>query len=189
MIFKLKLLFLELLFKIQNPNIKVGKKISFNSRVLCKISNSSFVEIGNNCTFSNYTKHNFAGINRRCSIRVNDNSTLKIGNNCGFSGTVINVKKSIEIGDNVQFGVNVNIWDNDFHSTNFLMRRKNIGTISNNIVIGNDVWVGANTTILKGVTIGKCSIIASHSLVNKSVGDYELWGGVPAKKIKNLERT
>ena len=93
MIFKLKLLFLELLFKLQNPNIKVGKKISFNSRILCKISNSSSVEIGNNCTFSNFTKHNFAGINRKCSIRVNDNATLKIGNNCGFSGTVINVKK------------------------------------------------------------------------------------------------
>ena len=189
MIFNLKLIFFYLLFKIQNPNIKVGKKISFNSRVWCKISDSSFVEIGDNCTFSNFTKHNFAGINRRCSIRVKDNSTLKIGNNCGFSGTVINVKKSIKIGDNVQFGVNVNIWDNDFHSIDYRKRRKNIGIISNDIVIGNDVWVGANTTILKGVSIGKCSIIASHSLVNKSVGDYELWGGIPAKKLKNLERS
>jgi acetyltransferase-like isoleucine patch superfamily enzyme len=189
MIFKLKLLFLYLLFKIQHPDIKIGRNINFNSKILCKVSRTSFVEIGNNCTFSNFTKHNFAGINRRCSIRVKDNSTLKIGDNCGFSGTIINVKKAVKIGDNVQFGVNVNIWDNDFHSIDYLKRRKNIGIISDDIVISNDVWVGANTTILKGVSIGKCSIIASNSLVNKSIGDYELWGGIPAQKLKDLERS
>jgi len=188
MIFKLKKYFIYIIFKITNSKVKIGKKINFNSKILFKVSRTSNVEIGSECTFSNSTKHNFAGINRRTSIRVKDNAFLKIGNNCGFSGTVINVKKSVKIGDNVQFGVNVNVWDNDFHSVNFLERRQNIGIVAKDIVIGNDVWVGANSTILKGVTIGKCSIIASHSLVNKSIGDYEMWGGVPAKKIKDLER-
>lgn len=53
------------------------------------------------------------------------------------------------------------------------------------IVIEEDVWCGANVTILKGVTIGKGSVIAAGAVVTKNVGEYEIWGGVPAKKIKN----
>jgi len=53
------------------------------------------------------------------------------------------------------------------------------------VVIEEDVWCGANVTILKGVTIGKGSVIAAGAVVTKNVGEYEIWGGVPAKKIKN----
>lgn len=53
------------------------------------------------------------------------------------------------------------------------------------VVIEEDVWCGANVTILKGVTIGRGSIIAAGAVVTKNVGEYEIWGGVPAKKIKN----
>lgn len=53
------------------------------------------------------------------------------------------------------------------------------------VVIEEDVWCGANVTILKGVTIGKGSVIAAGAVVTKNVGEYEIWGGVPAKKLKN----
>ena len=53
------------------------------------------------------------------------------------------------------------------------------------VVIEEDVWCGANVTILKGVTIGKGSVIAAGAVVTKNVGEYEIWGGIPAKKIKN----
>ena len=52
------------------------------------------------------------------------------------------------------------------------------------VVIEEDVWCGANVTILKGVTIGKGSIIAAGAVVTRDVGEYEIWGGVPAKKLK-----
>ena len=99
---------------------------------------------------------------------------------------MINVKEKVIIGNYVQFGVNVNVWDNDFHSIDFVERRKNIGIKSQPVVIDDDVWIGANSTILKGVHIGKGSVIASNSLVNKNVGQNELWGGVPARKIKDI---
>lgn len=51
------------------------------------------------------------------------------------------------------------------------------------IKIGDDVWVGANVTILKGVEIGQGAIIAAGSVVNKSVEPFSIVGGVPAKKI------
>lgn len=51
------------------------------------------------------------------------------------------------------------------------------------IEIGDDVWIASNVTILKGVVIGRGAVIAANSVVNKSVPEYEIWGGSPAKKI------
>lgn len=51
------------------------------------------------------------------------------------------------------------------------------------IEIGNDVWIGCHATILPGVTIGNGAIIAAGAVVNKDVPPFEIWGGVPAKKI------
>lgn len=50
--------------------------------------------------------------------------------------------------------------------------------------IGNDVWIGCNSTILRGVTIGDGAIIAANALVNRDVPPYAIVGGVPAKIIK-----
>ena len=53
------------------------------------------------------------------------------------------------------------------------------------VIINEDVWCGANVTILKGVHIGRGSVIAAGAVLTKSVGEYEIWAGVPAKKIKD----
>ena len=52
------------------------------------------------------------------------------------------------------------------------------------MIIEEDVWFGANVTILKGVTIGRSSIIAAGAVVTKDVPPYSIVGGVPAKVIK-----
>ena len=52
------------------------------------------------------------------------------------------------------------------------------------ITIEEDVWIGTEAVILKGVTIGRGAIIAAGSVVTKSVGAFEIWGGVPAKKVR-----
>ena len=52
------------------------------------------------------------------------------------------------------------------------------------VIIEEDVWIGANVTILKGVTIGRSSIVAAGSLVVKDVPPYSIVGGVPAKMLK-----
>lgn len=52
------------------------------------------------------------------------------------------------------------------------------------VIIEEDVWCGANVTILKGVTIGRSSIIAAGSVVTKDIPAYSIAGGIPAKVIK-----
>lgn len=53
-------------------------------------------------------------------------------------------------------------------------------------IIGNGVWIGANVIVLRGIIIGERSIIAAGAVVTKDVPCYELWGGVPARKIKDI---
>lgn len=52
------------------------------------------------------------------------------------------------------------------------------------VIIGNDVWIGRNATILSGILIGDGAVIAANSVVCKNIGDYEVWGGNPAKFIR-----
>jgi len=51
-------------------------------------------------------------------------------------------------------------------------------------IVGNDVWIGSNSVIRRGVKIGNGAIIGANSFVNKDVNDFEIVGGVPAKHIK-----
>lgn len=55
------------------------------------------------------------------------------------------------------------------------------------VTIGCDVWIGANSIILPGVTIGEGAVIAAGSVVNKDVEPYTIVGGIPAKKIKDRD--
>ena len=61
------------------------------------------------------------------------------------------------------------------------------GVSTNPIVIGDDVWIGANATILPGVTIGHHVVVAAGAVVTKDVPDNTLVGGIPAKPIKTLK--
>jgi acetyltransferase-like isoleucine patch superfamily enzyme len=52
------------------------------------------------------------------------------------------------------------------------------------IIIGSNVWIGCNVTVLKGVHIGSGAVVAAGTVVTRSILPYEIWGGVPAKKNK-----
>lgn len=101
------------------------------------------------------------------------------------SHCVFGVNKEILIGKNVMIANAVSIRDTDhiFEDINLPMIHQ--GMISNSVVIEDDVWIGHGTTILKGVRIGKGSIIAAGAVVTKDVAPYSIVGGIPAKLIRN----
>lgn len=113
---------------------------------------------------------------------------IQIGNNVGISNAALVCRSGITIKDWVKIGGNVKIYDNDFHSIDYLRRREAVDESiqAEPVVIEEDAFIGAHSIILKGVTIGKRSIIAAGSVVTKRVPDDELWGGVPAKFIKKI---
>lgn len=176
----------QLLYECKkNPTSKFGRILSFG-KLQFAFEKGAVIEIGDNVVFRSTTKHNFVGIYKPVSIAVKSNGTLKIGDNCGFSGTSIFVAKKLIIGNYCNFGGNTCIWDNDFHPLNYEDRRKHeISQIkSDEIIIGNDVFVGANSIVLKGVTIGDRAIIGAGSVVTKNIPADEVWAGNPARFIK-----
>jgi len=186
-IFKIKCYFTLNQISITYWGVKVGKKCSFLGSTIFRRYPETAIIIGNNCAFQSSDWSNIVGICRRCMIStLKKGAVLKIGDKCGFSGAAISCAESITIGDNVLLGINVIVTDTDHHSLNAKQRFENIGITSKPIVIGNDVWIGTNSIILKGVNIGDNSVIAAGSVVVGDIPDNVVAGGVPAKVIRKL---
>jgi len=115
----------------------------------------------------------------------NSESKIILGKNTtiGFH-TLIYASVSIRIGSNCSIAPFVYIVD----SNHEVKRNKLINeqpNITSPIEISSDVWIGAGAVILSGVKIGEGAVIGANSVVSCDVPDYEIWAGVPARKIKN----
>lgn len=91
---------------------------------------------------------------------------------------------SITIGDNVWLAPYVKVLCISHEYTNSKIRAGE--RIVKPVVIRDGSWIGVNTTILPGVTVGEGCVIAAGSVVTKDIPSNELWGGVPARFIKKL---
>jgi len=111
---------------------------------------------------------------------------IYIGNNFtgNFNLTMLDVRE-IRIGDNVMIGPGTLITTVG-HPLSPAKRRKHMA-FAKPVIIGNDVWIGGNATILPGVTIGNNVVIAAGAVVTKDVPDNCVVGGIPAKKLKDLD--
>ena len=119
---------------------------------------------------------------------MENGASLAIGNDVGMSSTRMWIHDSIKIGNHVKIGGCVLMTDTDAHPIDFMARRSsNEGTKSAPIVIEDDVWIGAHSIILKGVTIGARSIIGAGSVVTKSIPADCVAAGNPCRVIKNLK--
>jgi acetyltransferase-like isoleucine patch superfamily enzyme len=116
------------------------------------------------------------------TINLEEGATLSIGENTYFSShTILAASSNITIGKRGMFSWNVNIFDDDGHNYD---QQSSCSPIT----IGDNVWCGCNVTILKGVTIGDNSIIASGAVVTKSFPNNSVIGGVPAKLIREISQ-
>ncbi|KRL07482.1 acyltransferase [Liquorilactobacillus hordei] len=130
-----------------------------------------------------------------------DNGNIIVGKNCYIGDhTRIWSAESIKIGNNVLIAHNCNIFDNDTHPTELHERREDANNIIfknvradfpslrvSPIIIEDDVWIGCNSLILKGVKIGKGAIIGAGSVVTKDVPPFATVVGNPAHIVKNKQ--
>lgn len=171
-----------LLFASIVRRIKIGPKTTSIGHTFIYKKPGSAITIGNNCRFNSHTVSNMIGINHRCMISTHKNeANIKIGSNCGFSGTVIAAFVSIEIGDNVKCGANTLITDSDWH-----LDDPRSG-IPSPIIIGENVWLGINSVILKGVHVGANTVIGANSVVTKSLPANVIAAGNPCRVVKILD--
>lgn len=167
--------------------IEVGPGSQFNGIPMFRRLPGSSIAIGKRCKFNSAPWSNFMGLNHSCILTtLSEQAVIKIGEGCGFSGSVIAAAKSVTIGDGVLVGANTFISDTDWHAVDHERRAAGDLGVSSPVVIEDFVWFGANVVVLKGVTIGKASMIAANSVVTKSVPANVMAGGVPARVIKSL---
>lgn len=166
--------------------VRLGNGSTFYGVPRIYLCSGSKIFFGKNVRIRTSPMSNLIGINRRTIIATHsDDAEIIIGDNCGFSAVVIGAKESIKIGNDVMTGANVLITDFDWHALD-PNERKHGEPKSRPIVIEDNVFIGYASTVLKGVTIGKNSIIGANSVVTKDIPANVIAAGNPCKVIKPL---
>lgn len=166
--------------------IQYGKDVRFWGTACMVRFPGSTISIGDKCSFRSDKTSNLIGVNRKCILSTHSkNASLILGTNCGLSGTVIGCKEKILIGNNVLFGANTLITDFDWHGIQPDQRRNTTGD-AKEIIIGNNVFIGYGSVVLKGVTIGDNSVIGANSVVTKNIPANVIAGGNPCRVIKEF---
>ena len=120
-----------------------------------------------------------------------------IGDNCNINANVfiendvviganVTVKSGVQVWDGVRLEDNVFVGPNVTFTNDFLPRSKQYPKQFLKTIVREGASLGANATIVGGITIGKYAMIGAGSVVTKDVGCQELWYGNPAKKISNV---
>lgn len=175
--------FLSLFYFGSFNHIKIGRNVSISGRK---------VDIGKKCQI----KDNSDILGGKGSINIGNKVVLHenvlvrtFGYNISIGeGTTINrntcILSQCSIGKNCSIAPNVVIVGANHNFSDRERLIKEQGSSSEGIIIGNDVWIGANATILDGVTIGDGCVVAAGAVVRSSVLVNSVVGGVPAKVIK-----
>lgn len=170
--------------------VNVGARVQFYGMpILTKLPGSQ-IDVGDDCVLCSRSDSTDLGVNHPLVLRtLRYDAKILIGSHTGISGGSICAAFSIEIGQYCLIGANVSIVDTDFHPLKSQFRRyntnhKDIGSAT--IVIEDNVFIGTGAVILKGVKIGKNSVVGAGSIVTKSIPPNSIVAGNPAKIIGNV---
>ncbi len=135
-----------------------------------------------------------------CSFAIGENGRCRIGDFTLINGALIMADEKIDIGSHCLISWNVGIADSDFHPLEpaqrlidaqalapfFKDRPPRPKLVTAPVIIADNVWIGMNATILKGVSIGENSVVAAGSVVTKSVPANTVVAGNPAVVVKTF---
>lgn len=167
-------------------NATCGHNLRVSAAAGCDSVDQGSIVIGDNCDIGAH-------------LSAKKGARISIGDRTTIRGGLVGAATSITIGDDVIISNNVHIYDNNSHPTDPMQRLEMTQSGSfygplwawdrssrSPIVIEDNVWVGERSTILKGVTIGKGSIVGCDSVVTKNVPPYSVACGNPAQVVKHL---
>lgn len=168
----------------------IGRGLCVKGRLHVFTRRNNSITIGENLMMVSRFRSNPVGIVNPCVLDTLMGGKILIGNNVGMSGVVLSSRSSITVGNHVMLGGNVRVFDHNYHSLSaecrrdIRMDRQDVRTAP--VLIGDDVLVGTNAMILKGVSIGNRAIVAAGAVVVKDIPAGEIWGGNPAVRLKSV---
>ncbi len=148
----------------------------------------SQIRIGKGMNLRSTARSNPLGPNHPVIISTRrPGAVLQIGDDFGMTGGSLVCDQRITIGDRVWIGANTVISDTDFHPLDPELRRsKPLAAQTAPIQIADDVFIGMNVLILKGVTIGAGAVVGAGSVVSRDVPAGHIVAGNPARVISQL---
>lgn len=156
------------------------------------VSPDSSIEIGEHCLFCSRSSQTALGVNHPVVLRtLRSRATIRIGSGVRMSGTTICAARSVIIGDRCVIGANATIVDTDFHSIDPLDRASQVDAdlaSCREVLIGDDVFIGGGSYILKGVRIGNGAVIGAGSVVTKDVPPLAIVAGNPARVVGTVQK-
>ena len=160
---------------IVNGNLFIGVDYNFPQKTI--------IEIGEN---GKLIVEGPVSINRGCKIVIEPNAQLKIGKNSSIGeNSKVKCCEKIVIGENCILSWNVNLIDSDVHH---IISEDKVLDNTEELIIKDKVWIGFNSIILKGITIGESSVVGAGTVVTKSIPKNCLSAGNPNKIIRdNIE--
>lgn len=175
------------IYYLRLHGIKIGKNVVINGKILFTGTNNIFIE--DDVYINSNERSNPIGGNIRCYFKTTGKGRIIIKKGARLSNVAICSIKEVYIGENVYIGGNVCIYDTDFHSIDYNERIK--GNDDNDIKslpvkINEGAFIGAHSIILKGVEIGKKSVVAAGSIVSKNINESELVASYPLRLIRKL---
>ena len=135
-----------------------------------------------------------------CSFALGENGRCSVGDFTLMNGALLMAEELIEIGSYCLISWNVGIADSDFHPIDPALRRQDALALApcykerpprppirtDPVRIADNVWIGMNAVILKGVTIGENAVVAAGSVVSKSVAANTVVAGNPAVMVREI---
>jgi acetyltransferase-like isoleucine patch superfamily enzyme len=177
---------------LQLLGCRYGCRLRVDGKILIRAREKHAIELGQNVTINSRPSSNLVGLTGCTILECFCGGRIAIGDNVGLSSVVFSSRSGISVGNNVLIGGNARVYDHDYHPTNPALRRgdavdrQKIETVP--IVIGDDVFIGANAIILKGVHIGDRSVIGAGSVVTlKDIPPDSLVAGNPARIVRRLQ--
>ncbi len=170
--------------------IRWGRGWSFYGLPILQKHRQSVMKFGKGFSLRSSARSNPLGPNHPVILStLRAGAILEIGENFGMTGGSICVGECVKIGDNVAIGANSVIVDTDFHPIDPQKRltHPQDGKTAP-IVIEDNVFIGMNCLILKGVTVGQNSVIGAGSVVSRSIPPHSIAAGNPAIVIRSLPK-
>jgi acetyltransferase-like isoleucine patch superfamily enzyme len=166
----------------------VGEGLVVDGPLFLRMREPGSITLGVGVAIRSRFAGNLIGMTGPSVLDTSGGGTIVVGDYTGMSSIVISSRAEVRIGRYAKFGPNVRIFDTNFHSLDWAKRQTFLDdqadTTSSPVRIGDDVFVGTNAMILKGVTIGDRAIIGAGSVVTKDVPADSIAAGNPAVVIR-----
>ncbi len=185
----------EYLKLLSNKGVSLASKVMIlGVSPACKILEGGTLSIGERTILNSNFHDSNIPILHPVKFVVGIEASIDIGRYCDLNGCAITAYQKVTVGDFVQIGSGTFIADTDFHPIELNNRHRQktgqnypMHSVSRcPVVIEDDVWIGINAIILKGVTIGRGSIVGAGSVVTKDVPEMVVVAGNPARIVKTI---